>query len=111
MLAELTGVLLAEGVVPADDDNGNTVGCSTANGIFLLNQAPDFFKKSLYSAHILQSQIVACFDVDRASILHEEQTFLRQLLHILGLAANKPKLQLHMRHSVSPLPCGLFIEL
>ena len=30
---------------------------------------------SLYSAHILQSQIVACFDVDRASILHEEQTF------------------------------------
>ena len=57
LFTELTGVLLADGVVPADDENGNKEGWSIGNGIFLLNQAPDFFKnlkkKNFFSKIIL----------------------------------------------------------
>lgn len=82
-------------------------------GTFLLNQAPDFFRNSLYSEQILHRWIWFCLELELAtgyvSMLHVVHTFLIQSLQIFGDDSKMPKLQLHMRQFVLPLPSGLFV--
>lgn len=90
------------------------VGFFPDAGTFLLNQAPDFLRNSLYSEQILHRWIWFCLELELTptgyvSMLHVVHTFLMQSLQIFGDDSKMPKLQLHMRQFVLPLPSGLFV--